>query len=160
MQVAAQSADCLTPFQRNKLAFDFNTFFDLNNDGVLSYKGSRLLHIPLYFYSGLLQVSLQNSAKISFVRNIIRLCCTDFQWAKDRICQLSGWRQDCDKYRATERLFTSIWTSLVTVADQVSLLILLHVGQTFASGCIFKPHELTACPSITIDFSSSFHGFT
>ena len=28
----------LTQFQRNKLLFDFNTFFDLNNDGYLSYK--------------------------------------------------------------------------------------------------------------------------
>ena len=44
----------LTPFQRSKLIFDFNTFFDLNKDGVLSYK--------------------------------------DFLWAKDRICQISGWK--------------------------------------------------------------------
>ena len=28
----------LTNFQKNKLLFDFNTFFDLNNDGYLSYK--------------------------------------------------------------------------------------------------------------------------
>ena len=28
----------LTEFQKNKLMFDFNTFFDLNNDGYLSYK--------------------------------------------------------------------------------------------------------------------------
>jgi hypothetical protein len=28
----------LSPFQVNKLTFDFNTFFDLNNDGYLSYK--------------------------------------------------------------------------------------------------------------------------
>ena len=44
----------LTPFQRSKLIFDFNTFFDLNKDGVLTYK--------------------------------------DFLWAKDRICQISGWK--------------------------------------------------------------------
>ena len=44
----------LTQFQRSKLVFDFVTFFDLNKDGVLSYK--------------------------------------DFLWAKDRICQMSGWK--------------------------------------------------------------------
>jgi len=69
----------LTDFQKNKLIFDFNTFFDLNNDGYLSYK--------------------------------------DFQWAKDRICQMSGWKVDCAKYKSTEKLFTAIWTSLVQVAD-------------------------------------------
>jgi len=69
----------LTNFQKNKLLFDFNTFFDLNNDGYLSYK--------------------------------------DFQWAKDRICQMSGWKVSCAKYKATEKLFTDIWTSLVQVAD-------------------------------------------
>ena len=49
----------LTPFQRSKLIFDFNTFFDLNKDGVLSYK--------------------------------------DFLWAKDRICQISGWKVISEK---------------------------------------------------------------
>ena len=28
----------LTEFHKNKLTFDFNTFFDLNHDGFLSYK--------------------------------------------------------------------------------------------------------------------------
>ena len=41
----------------------------------------------------------------------------DFQWAKDRICQMSGWKMNCAKYKATEKLFTDIWTSLVQVAD-------------------------------------------
>ena len=27
----------LTPLQKNKLTFDFETFFDLNKDGVLTY---------------------------------------------------------------------------------------------------------------------------
>ena len=44
----------LTPFQRSKLIFDFEKFFDLNKDGILTYK--------------------------------------DFLWAKDRICQMSGWK--------------------------------------------------------------------
>ena len=86
----------LTPFQKSKLIFDFNTFFDLNKDGVLSYK--------------------------------------DFLWAKDRICQISGWKVgskkrfhgnlwvlmwqvNCEKYKRTEALFTKIWTSLVASAD-------------------------------------------
>lgn len=69
----------LTEFQKNKLTFDFNTFFDLNHDGFLSYK--------------------------------------DFLWAKDRICQMSGWKMNCEKYKKTEVLFTNIWTSLVDVAD-------------------------------------------
>jgi hypothetical protein len=34
------SSGDLSPFQRSKLTFDFNTFFDLNNDGYLSYKVS------------------------------------------------------------------------------------------------------------------------
>ena len=64
----------LTPFQRSKVffefgfslflpvstcftckvIFDFEKFFDLNKDGILTYK--------------------------------------DFLWAKDRICQMSGWK--------------------------------------------------------------------
>ena len=39
VQVLAQNNNGqLTEFQRNKILFDFNTFFDLNNDGYLSYK--------------------------------------------------------------------------------------------------------------------------
>ena len=45
------------------------------------------------------------------------IVCQDFQWAKDRICQMSGWKVNCAKYKATEKLFTDIWTSLVQVAD-------------------------------------------
>ena len=30
---------------------------------------------------------------------------------------MSGWKMNCDKYKATEKLFTDIWTSLVQVAD-------------------------------------------
>ena len=41
----------------------------------------------------------------------------DFQWAKDRICQMSGWKINCEKYKATESLFSNIWASLVSVAD-------------------------------------------
>jgi len=74
-----QNGADLTEFQKNKLTFDFNTFFDLNHDGYLSYK--------------------------------------DFLWAKDRICQMSGWKIDSEKYKKTEVLFTNIWTSLVDVAD-------------------------------------------
>ena len=44
----------LTPFQRSKVIFEFEKFFDLNKDGILTYK--------------------------------------DFLWAKDRICQMSGWK--------------------------------------------------------------------
>ena len=42
----------LTEFQKNKLTFDFNTFFDLNHDGFLSYKVRSLL-IGIYFDSAL-----------------------------------------------------------------------------------------------------------
>ena len=94
----------LTNFQKNKLLFDFNTFFDLNNDGYLSYKvinvASRIFIVD-YFWT--LPLSL--------------IVCQDFQWAKDRICQMSGWKVNCAKYKATEKLFTDIWTSLVQVAD-------------------------------------------
>ena len=40
VQVLSQNTNNgeLTEFQKNKLMFDFNTFFDLNNDGYLSYK--------------------------------------------------------------------------------------------------------------------------
>ena len=34
----SQNSSALTDFQKNKLIFDFQTFFDLNNDGYLSYK--------------------------------------------------------------------------------------------------------------------------
>ena len=30
---------------------------------------------------------------------------------------MSGWKINCEKYKATEKLFTEIWTSLVQVAD-------------------------------------------
>ena len=42
VQVLAQNSNNgdLTEFQKNKLLFDFNTFFDLNNDGFLSFKVS------------------------------------------------------------------------------------------------------------------------
>ena len=101
VQVLSQNTNNgeLSDFQKNKLMFDFNTFFDLNNDGYLSYKVNieylikALVSIPtLHFYQ-------------------------DFQWAKDRICQMSGWKMNCAKYKATEKLFTDIWTSLVQVAD-------------------------------------------
>ena len=100
VQVLSQNTNNgeLTEFQKNKLMFDFNTFFDLNNDGYLSYKVKRL--------SRLLILLIQ----CFFV-------CQDFQWAKDRICQMSGWKMNCAKYKATEKLFTDIWTSLVQVAD-------------------------------------------
>ena len=35
---SGRSTSDLSQFQINKLTFDFNTFFDLNNDGYLSYK--------------------------------------------------------------------------------------------------------------------------
>ena len=35
----------------------------------------------------------------------------DFQWAKDKICCMSGWKIDSEKYRKTEKLFTEIWVS-------------------------------------------------
>jgi hypothetical protein len=48
----------LSPFQVNKLTFDFNTFFDLNSDGYLSYKVNRnnfylsnLLGFSLFLFS-------------------------------------------------------------------------------------------------------------
>ena len=77
--ISQGGSGALTAFQRSKLIFDFETFFDVNKDGVLTYK--------------------------------------DFLWAKDRICQLSGWKVDCEKYLRTEALFTHIWTSLVASAD-------------------------------------------
>ena len=47
VQVLTQASNNgeLTQFQRNKLLFDFDTFFDLNNDGYLSYKVHHSLHI-------------------------------------------------------------------------------------------------------------------
>ena len=47
VQVLTQASNNgeLTQFQRNKLLFDFDTFFDLNNDGYLSYKVNHSLHI-------------------------------------------------------------------------------------------------------------------
>jgi hypothetical protein len=36
----------------------------------------------------------------------------DFQWAKDKICCMSGWKIDSEKYRKTEKLFTEIWVRL------------------------------------------------
>ena len=103
VQVLSQNTNNgeLTEFQKNKLMFDFNTFFDLNNDGYLSYKVNK------------------NLLKLSASDSLINHCfvCQDFQWAKDRICQMSGWKMNCAKYKATEKLFTDIWTSLVQVAD-------------------------------------------
>ena len=97
VQVLAQNnSGQLTEFQRNKILFDFNTFFDLNNDGYLSYK----VVIPCSDESSLCSFNVQ-----------------DFQWAKDRICQMSGWKVDCAKYKSTEKLFSDIWTSVVQVAD-------------------------------------------
>ena len=66
VQVLAQNNNGqLTEFQRNKILFDFNTFFDLNNDGYLSYKVviiwcviSLLMFLPRIF----------NGPKIEFVR--------------------------------------------------------------------------------------------
>lgn len=69
----------LTELQKNKLTFDFETFFDLNKDGVLSYQ--------------------------------------DFLWAKDKICYMSGWKIDSEKYKKAEKLFKNIWISLEEVAD-------------------------------------------
>jgi len=69
----------LTDLQKNKLSYDFETFFDLNKDGVLSYK--------------------------------------DFLWAKDKICYMSGWKIDSEKYKKAEKLFKNIWRSLEDVAD-------------------------------------------
>ena len=40
-----QSGGSLTEFQKNKLIFDFNTFFDLNHDGFLSYKVKSFLYV-------------------------------------------------------------------------------------------------------------------
>ena len=37
-QIQGGGGGALTEFQKNKLTFDFNTFFDLNHDGFLSYK--------------------------------------------------------------------------------------------------------------------------
>ena len=54
LQAEAGGGGALTPFQRSKVIFDFEKFFDLNKDGILTYK--------------------------------------DFLWAKDRICQMSGWK--------------------------------------------------------------------
>ena len=54
LQGGDQGGGRLTPFQRSKLIFDFEKFFDLNKDGILTYN--------------------------------------DFLWAKDRICQMSGWK--------------------------------------------------------------------
>merc|ERR1712032_933283 len=79
LQAEAGGGGALTPFQRSKVIFDFEKFFDLNKDGILTYK--------------------------------------DFLWAKDRICQMSGWKVNSEKYQRTERLFSSIWTSLVETAD-------------------------------------------
>ena len=101
VQVLSQNTNNgeLTEFQKNKLMFDFNTFFDLNNDGYLSYKvNKKTLWARFHLFTAF------------FV-------CQDFQWAKDRICQMSGWKMNCAKYKATEKLFTDIWTSLVQVAD-------------------------------------------
>ena len=46
----------------------------------------------------------------------------DFQWAKDRICQMSGWKINCEKYKATESLFNNIWASLVQVRTKMRIL--------------------------------------
>ena len=47
VQVLSQNTNNgeLTEFQKNKLMFDFNTFFDLNNDGYLSYKVNKKLSV-------------------------------------------------------------------------------------------------------------------
>ncbi|XP_023349795.1 calexcitin-2 isoform X1 [Eurytemora carolleeae] len=74
-----KNKDALSGFQIAKLTFDFNTFFDLNKDGYLSYK--------------------------------------DFQWAKDKVCFMSGWKIDSEKYRRTEKLFSDIWISLLEIGD-------------------------------------------
>ena len=101
VQVLAQNKNDgdLTEFQKNKLIFEFNTFFDLNNDGYLSYKVSIMCDNLFFICPNL----------ASFLK--------DFQWAKDRICQMSGWQINSEKYKVTEKLFTNIWTSLVEVAD-------------------------------------------
>ena len=54
LQSGEGEGGALSPFQRSKVIFDFEKFFDLNKDGILTYK--------------------------------------DFLWAKDRICQMSGWK--------------------------------------------------------------------
>ena len=36
----------------------------------------------------------------------------DFQWAKDKVCFMSGWKIDSEKYRRTEKLFSDIWVGL------------------------------------------------
>jgi len=41
----------------------------------------------------------------------------DFQWAKDKICLMSGWKIDSIKYKRTEKLFNHIWVSLLEVGD-------------------------------------------
>ena len=68
VQVLAQNKNDgdLTEFQKNKLIFEFNTFFDLNNDGYLSYKVS-IICDKLF-------IVCPNLA--SFLK--------DFQWAKKK----------------------------------------------------------------------------
>ena len=62
----SQGGGELTEFQKNKLTFDFNTFFDLNHDGFLSYKVSTISYTessqPFYnsYISGFLVGQGQN----------------------------------------------------------------------------------------------------
>ena len=54
----------LTPFQRSKLIFDFNTFFDLNKDGVLSYKDFLWAKDRICQISGRKVISFRNNDTI------------------------------------------------------------------------------------------------
>ena len=54
---------------------------------------------------------------ISDLNNDGCLTYNDFLWAKDKICGMSGWKIDSDKYKITEALFKEIWNSLAHIAD-------------------------------------------
>ena len=47
-----KNKDALSGFQIAKLTFDFNTFFDLNKDGYLSYKVRKKSLICSWSYGG------------------------------------------------------------------------------------------------------------
>ena len=54
---------------------------------------------------------------ISDINNDGHLSERDFMWLKDKICGMSGWKIDGPKYKETEALFKSVWTTLSTLAD-------------------------------------------
>ncbi|KAL3884694.1 hypothetical protein ACJMK2_024806 [Sinanodonta woodiana] len=41
----------------------------------------------------------------------------DFELAREKICQMSGWKPDTDKYKKTRELFIQIWRKLQDVGD-------------------------------------------